>query len=109
MTDRRSTTQPLLVSDYLMEGAESALTAKALCAILDVSARDLTEQIERERRAGSPICASCGRTPGYFLAADRQELQEYCGSLRHRLDEVRKTLQACQQTLRNLPEEGANG
>lgn len=107
MTDGRST-KPLLVSDYLSPGAEYALTSGVLCDALGLTLRELTAQIERERRAGAPICASSGRNPGYFLAADRQELQAYCGSLRHRLDEVRKTLQACQKTLHNMPQEDAD-
>lgn len=95
----------ILVSDFLLAGAEQATTARELCELLGVNPRELTKQIERERRAGSPICASCGANPGYYLAASKHELQAYCGSLRRRIEEVRETLQACQQTLHNLPED----
>ena len=98
----------LLISDLLTTGEENAKTGRVLCEILNLKARELTEAIERERRQGHPICASCGKTPGYFLAATREEMAAYCNRLKHRAGEIFKTRQACLKTLDNLPpQEGA--
>lgn len=57
----------MLVSDYLHKGAENPQTAKELCDLLHLDKRALTAAIERERRQGSPICASCStETPRLF-------------------------------------------
>ena len=94
----------ILVSDYLTPGKDNARTGKELCDLLNITARDLTAAIERERREGQPICASTGSTPGYYLAADRQEMETYCDSLRKRAGEIFKTRRACIQSMAKLPE-----
>ena len=94
----------ILVSDYLTAGKDNARTGKELCDLLNITARDLTAAIERERREGQPICASTGSTPGYYLAADRQEMETYCNSLRKRAGEIFKTRRACIQSMAKLPE-----
>lgn len=53
--------------------------------------------IEAERRAGSPICASCSTDidqQGYYLPETEEELKEYCDSLKKRAIEILKTRQA---------------
>lgn len=93
----------MLVSEFLAEGAENAKTGREICSALDITARDLTAAIERERRAGRPICASTGTTPGYFLAANKEEMQRYCRSLLHRAGEIHKTRNACMKSIEDLP------
>lgn len=93
-----------MVFEYLSEGAENARTGKEICKALNITARDLTIAIERERRAGKPICASTDRkNPGYFLAANQEEMQRYCNSLFHRAGEIHKTRNACMKTIEDLP------
>ena len=92
------------ISDYLSEGRENARTGKELCSMLNITARDLTVAIERERRAGHPICASTGLKPGYYLAADRQEMEVYCRSLWKRAGEIFKTRRACIKAMELLPD-----
>lgn len=96
-----------MIYETLLEGAENAQTGKELCKQLNLSARDLTIAIERERRQGRPICASTGRHPGYFLAATREEMQAYCESLSRRAGEIHRTRRACAKTLSALPEREA--
>lgn len=99
----------MLVSEYLHKGAENPQTAKELCNLLHLDKRALTAAIERERRQGIPICASCStETPGYFLAGTKEEMQRYCNSLHHRAAEIYKTRQACLNMLDGLPEGEAN-
>lgn len=92
-----------MIFELLAEGAENARTGKEICGRLNITARDLTAAIERERRQGKPICASTGSNPGYFLAANQQEMQRYCNSLMHRAGEIHKTRQACIKAMENLP------
>ncbi len=92
-----------MIFEILAEGAENARTGKEICKLLGITARDLTAAIERERRQGQPICANTGSNPGYFLAANRDEMQRYCNSLRHRAGEIYKTRKACIQTIEGLP------
>lgn len=93
-----------MVYEVLTTGAENARTGKYICALLNLSPRELTQHIERERRAGKPICAATGANPGYFLAADKYEMQRYCKSLEHRENEIEKTRRACIDTINELPE-----
>lgn len=94
-----------MIHEILAEGAENAQTGRVICKLLHITARDLTAAIERERRDGKPICASTDSTnPGYYLAADKEEMQQYCRSLSHRAGEIHKTRQACLQTIGALPE-----
>jgi hypothetical protein len=92
-----------MIHEYLSEGAENARTSKELCRMLNIGHRDLTQAIERERRQGKPICASSGNNPGYYLAANQQEMQRYCNSLYHRAGEIHATRKACLDTLDSLP------
>ena len=95
-----------MVYELLSNGKENARSGKELCRALDITPRELTAHIERERRAGQPICASCDRQrPGYYLAGSKEEMQAYCGRLWHRAGEIFKTRRACLATLDNLPAE----
>ena len=99
----------LSIADYLSEGKENARTGKEICNLLNITARDLTAAVERERREGQPICASTGSNPGYYLAADRDEMQRYCNSLHHRAGEIYQTRRACIKAMELLPAgEGAD-
>lgn len=100
----QATGQIVTVSNHLPTGAENAITGTEICAMLNISQRELTSAIERERRAGKPICASTDRQPGYFLAADKGEMQRFCKSLFHRAGEIHKTRKACMATIDSLPE-----
>ena len=92
-----------MIFEILTTGAENAKTGKDICRLLNITARDLTAAIERERRAGKPICASTGSNPGYFLAANQREMQHYCNSLMHRAGEIHKTRNACIKSMEDLP------
>ena len=83
------------VAEYLGTGKAEAVTAKDLCKALGIRPRDLSRQIERERRAGAPICASCNASaPGYYLASSGGELADYVRSLDRRIKEVKRTRDA---------------
>ena len=93
-----------MIYELLSTGRENARTARDLAKLTGLDRRGVSHLVERERRAGKPICATCdGNTPGYFIPADRDEMQEYCDSLRHREREIAKTRKACAATLDSLP------
>lgn len=97
-----------MVYEVLLKGRENAITGKEICSILDIKARDLTAAIERERREGKAICASTGSNPGYFIAANREEMERYCNALYRRAGEIFKTRAACMGTIEQLPARAAN-
>lgn len=95
-----------MISDYLAEGRENARTGKELAAFFKCDIRDITQQIEKERRQGIPICATSTGTPGYYIAADPDELQHYCNRLQHRAIELFKTRQALIRVLKQAEQKG---
>lgn len=95
----------LEVCDILGEGAENALPGKRICDLLGITQRELADAIQRERRNGRPICASSGRNPGYYLAANQAEMERYCRSLQKRAGEIHKTRRRLLKTLPDLPGE----
>lgn len=98
-----------MIAEVLGTGKENATTGRVLASLLDMNIRDLTQQIERERRDGAPICASSGENPGYYIGS-AEELENYCGRLKHRAVELFKTRQALIKTLQKIAEqqEGAD-
>lgn len=91
------------VADILPHGAANAIDGQTLATAMGFkSVRELSKRIERERRAGQPICAAVsGEHKGYFLG-DPDELRLYLHSLDRRLREVRRTRDACSETLRRM-------
>ena len=98
-----------MIHEILPAGRENARTGRELARMFNCDIRAITIQIERERRDGFPICAASGETPGYFLPADNEELQEYCDRLKGRAIELFKTRQALIRVLRKRQEALTNG
>lgn len=94
-----------MIYELLSEGESNAKPAKRICEQLNINERELTQQINRERRAGKPICASSGKKPGYYIAKSITEMQDYCNRLLHRAGEIHKTRRACICTIETLPAE----
>lgn len=71
----------MLISDFLLTGEQNAQTAKEICNHArcigwKLTERQLSKTIETELRRGVPICASCdSKSPGYYIAADKGEMQ----------------------------------
>lgn len=84
-----------MIAEVLHEGKGNATTARELAALFRCEMRDITKQVQRERRAGAPILASVGTgAKGYFLPENEDEREQYRKSLQHRLDEMSATLAA---------------
>lgn len=64
------------VYEVLRVGRDQMRTANEISWLLGCSIRDVSEQVERERRQGIPICASdAADNPGYYLAEDPDDLR----------------------------------
>lgn len=93
-----------MIADYLLPGKVNARTGSDLAKLCGCDPREITAQIEKERRAGKPICASCDpEKPGYYLAETAEELQQYCGRLHRRAGEIHKTRRALLKAAKHLP------
>lgn len=94
-----------MIHEILGHGSKSAIPGRELAKMLQCDIRSITEQIERERRQGQPICAnSRGKDAGYFLAETPEELETYCSRLYHRGGELFKTRRALLNVLKQLQE-----
>ena len=95
------TTSRCQVASALPTGAENAVDGATLAAALGLkNRRELSKAIERERRSGQPICAAvAGDHRGYYLATAPDELDKYIRSLDRRIREIRRTRDACSETL----------
>lgn len=93
-----------MIYELLAPGKANARTGRELATVCRCDIRAVTAQIEKERRDGIPICAASGENPGYYLAANNEELAEYCDQLKSRGIEVFKTRQALLKILRQAQE-----
>lgn len=94
-----------MIQELLETGKGNATPGKDLAAALDLDIRSVSTRIEKERREGAPICATYrGSNTGYYLAANKTELKEYCKALRHRAGEIKETEAALAATLESLPD-----
>lgn len=96
-----------MIAETLDYGKENAITGKDLAALFDCDIRIITQQIEKERRDGAPICAVSGLNPGYYLG-NSEEIAEYCKRLKHRTTELTKTRQCLIKTLRSISKQREN-
>lgn len=93
-----------MIFELLDTGEQNARTARELAKVLNTDRRSISILVERERRAGKPICATCdSKTPGYYVPATREDMERYCSRLQHRAGEIFKTRAACLETLDTLP------
>ena len=91
------------LTKVLPSGKENAVPGWKLVKILGLKdLRDLTQLVERERRDGSPICASTGAEKGYYLADGPEELEDYLKSLNRRVKNINRTVVHLEDTLSNM-------
>ena len=97
------------VYESLPSGKENAIPGRELANLLGISdLRNLTAQIERERRAKLPICAAQGSDgAGYYKAATPEELEEYIRTLGSRAYNLRRTIERLEDTLADWQGQGS--
>lgn len=88
------------VAAILSEGEENAIpTAEIMRRTRFEHSREVTRCVERERRAGFPICAC---STGYYLATDAAEMRRYIRAFERRQRELERTHTALEKTLENM-------
>lgn len=93
-----------MIYEILSHGRENARSARELAQVLNIGRRGVSAMVERERRAGKPICATTdSKAPGYFIPETRGDMEMYCRRLQHRAGEIFKTRAACLNMLDSLP------
>jgi biotin operon repressor len=90
------------ILDYLAHGWENAHTAKEIAAMMGCTTREVTKAVQNARRHGAPICSNPGYPPGYYLPAEREELERCVRQLHHRGNEISLTLAALENALHGL-------
>ena len=90
-----------VIASVLSEGRGNALTGREIKRLLDLKdGRAVSALVERERRGGVPICATCdSKRPGYYIPQTPDELDAYNRSLRRRVRNVTATLDAMEKAL----------
>ena len=102
-TTERGQRQGGTLFKILPSGKENAVPGWKLVEILGLKdLRDLTQLVERERRDGSPICASTGAEKGYYLADGPEELEDYLQSPNRRVKNINRTVVHLEDTLSNM-------
>ena len=93
------------ISDLLHRGKANAVPGRDLVRLLGLQdLRELTQMIEKERRAGEPICASVSAPHGYYIADSPGELRRHLHSLQRRETEVGRTREALEVILSKMEE-----
>lgn len=90
-----------MIAEVLSTSRKDCLSGRELAQLFHCSIRDITKQIETERRQGAPICATPVKNGGYYLAANDTEVTEYCARLSHRINELETTKRALLRHRRN--------
>ena len=100
----REREQAGILGRVLPHGKGHAIPGRELVNILKLKdLRELTQLVERERAEGAPICASTdSAAPGYYLADDPAELEQYIHSLDRRLHNMGQTRKHLGATLKGL-------
>ncbi len=83
--------QALRIADFLEAGEGNARSMKYLKDILHRNSRTIRARIEAERRRGIPILSN--NQTGYYWAADLSEIERFTRSMRHRANEILRTVQ----------------
>lgn len=82
------------IADLLLPGQKNAQPMRKLQTVLHTDARTIRGLIQRERKAGAPICCAGS---GYYLAETEEEKAACVLSLRHRAAEIFGTARALEK------------
>lgn len=80
--------------EYLGRGQSEAVSRNDLVSLTGLNPREVTRQIERERRQGVPILSNGS---GYYMPGDDDEVKRCVLSLRNRANEIRLTAKAIEK------------
>ena len=80
----------LTIMELLQEGEENALTAKELAKYFNCDTRSITQEIHNLRRSGKVIISvNIVINNGFFLPADRAEVERFARTMHSRLKQIK--------------------
>ena len=83
------------IADLLGVGRENAIPRRDLERLTGLDGRSVRLLIERERRAGTPICSD--NQNGYYLPCCKSEKDAFVASMRHRAREIERVAAAVEK------------
>lgn len=83
------------ISRFLLYGQENAVPLRQLVTWTGLDGRTVRRMIESERRAGVPILSD--NTRGYFLPESEDETVRFIKSMKHRANEIMKSVATIEQ------------
>ena len=83
------------IADLLGVGRENAIPRRDLERLTGLDGRSVRLLIERERRAGIPICSD--NQNGYYLPCCKSEKDAFVASMRHRAREIERVAAAVEK------------
>lgn len=90
------------IKDYIQTGKQNATDSRHMADLLQIPQRTLQGKITEARLEGAPICATNNGKMGYYMAADADELREYCGRISHRAKKLFAVYGALVNTLHKM-------
>lgn len=88
-----------MIIELLAYGKKNAVSTRTLCSITGLSVRKLRAEIAKERKEGKLIASSS--KGGYYLPADRQEVEEFVRTLDSKSRSIMMALQSARKYLKN--------
>lgn len=80
----------LTIMELLQEGEENAISAKELAKYYNCDTRSITQEIHNLRRSGKVILSvNTGINNGFFLPADRAEVERFAKTMHSRLKQIK--------------------
>lgn len=80
----------LTIMELLQEGEENAITAKEIARYYHCNRRNITRTIHNLRAKGEVILSNnIGKTCGYYLPADRAEVERFTRTMHSRLKNIK--------------------
>lgn len=80
----------LTIMELLQEGVENAISARDLAKYYNCDTRSITQEIHNLRRSGKVILSvNTGINNGFFLPADRAEVERFAKTMHSRLKQIK--------------------
>ena len=80
----------LTIMELLQEGEKNSISAKELAKYYNCDTRSITQEIHNLRRSGKVILSvNTGVNKGFFLPADRAEVEGFAKTMHSRLKQIK--------------------
>lgn len=90
-----------MVADLLLRGKENATPVNVLCSRLNIRPREVRLRIAKERELGAVILSS-STGGGYYLPADRAEIEEFIKVTNKKAFSTLRTLRSAKELVKAM-------